>query len=97
VSFKRRRGKKDDYEAKAAKRKGKLAQWYLQADSQGSADAGKGEKLCQDCGKPGHNTKRSKKKCDHNKTKDKIIEDALGDHYELYTRNVYLSSVLRPK
>jgi hypothetical protein len=96
VGFKRRRGKKDDYEAKAAKRKGKLAQWYPQADSQGSADDEKEEKLCQDGGKPGHNSKRSKK-CDHNKTKDKIIEDALGDHYEVYTRKVYLSSVLRPK
>jgi hypothetical protein len=52
--------------------------------------------VCCDCGKPGHKSKRSKA-CGENKSKEKILDAKLGAKHEIFTRKVYLTSVLKPE
>jgi hypothetical protein len=52
--------------------------------------------VCSDCGEPGHKSKRSKACCENN-SKEKILDAKLGNKHEIFTRKVYLSSVLKRK
>jgi hypothetical protein len=52
--------------------------------------------VCCDCGKPGHKSKRPKA-CGENKSKEKILDAKLGAKHEIFTRKVYLTSVLKPE
>ncbi|CEP17421.1 hypothetical protein [Parasitella parasitica] len=78
---------KDDNTTKQAEKNGRL--------DTGASLSKSGSVICSSCGTPGHSSARSAECPNKKPLKDNIIKAAYGREYEVYTRKVYLKSILR--